>query len=255
MNPHTHNPSSNHRYLLGNDHFQFECHAGVACYTRCCHDADMYLYPHDIIRLKNCLKLTSEDFLARHTLTALRDTPYFPNVMLKMSDAKGHPCTFLSEHGCSVYSDRPYACRAYPLEPAVFGDEQGQVHTQYYVARHNHCLGHGEQRQWTAQEWMTDQQMTDDNKINAHWAQIAARFHANPFGPQGIDSPAMKMTFMASYNIDTFRRFVFESSFKTKFDVDRQRLESVRTDDMQLLYLGMDWIQCFLFNEGPLRPK
>ena len=248
-------PIQPNRYLLGDDAFQFACHSGVACFTRCCHNADMYLYPYDIVRLKRSMDLTSEEFLTKHTITALRDMPCFPNVMLKMSDQEGHPCTFLSEQGCTVYEDRPYSCRAYPLEPAMYGDEEGRIHTQFYVARHSHCLGHREKRQWTAQTWMADQQMNDFNDINARWAKIAARFQDNTFGPRGIDSPAMKMAFMASYNVDTFKRFVFESSFLSRFELPEERLAQVRRDDTALLLLGLDWILGFLFNEGPLRKK
>lgn len=249
------NISQPSRYLLGEDRFRFACHSGVACYTRCCHNADMYLYPYDIIRLKHCLQMTSETFLTRHTTTALRDMPCFPNVMLKMSDRPGRPCTFLSESGCTVYQDRPYACRAYPLEPAMHGDEMGRIHTQYYVARHNHCLGHREEREWTAQTWMADQQMNDYNDTNTRWASIAARLQENTFGPRGIDSPGSKMVFMASYNVDTFRRFVFESSFLTRFDISEERLARVQENDTALLLLGLDWILHFVFGEGPLQQK
>lgn len=95
------------RYLLGDGTFRFACHSGLACFTRCCHNADMYLYPYDIIRLKQRLGITSEEFLTRYTITAFRENPYFPNVMLKMSDRPGNPCSFLSKNGCTVYEDRP----------------------------------------------------------------------------------------------------------------------------------------------------
>lgn len=241
------------RYLLGDGTFRFACHSGVACFTRCCHNADMYLYPYDILRLKQRLGLTSDAFLLAHTLTALRDMPTFPSVMLKMSEAPGKPCTFLTDQGCSVYEDRPYACRCYPLEPALYGDEAGNVGFRYYVMRHGHCLGHREGRQWHAQAWMDDQQMADYTEINSLWAPIAARLQSGDAGPQGADSPAMKMTFMASYNMDTFRRFVFESSFGTRFQIPEQRLSAAREDEVELLRLGLEWINSFLFGMGPMQ--
>ena len=247
--------AGNNRYVLGNATFRFACHSGVPCFTRCCHDADMYLYPYDIIRMKQSLGMTSEAFLLQHTISALRDIPYFPNVMLKMSDQKGHPCPFLSAKGCKVYEDRPYSCRAYPLEPVMYGDGEDKTDMHFYVARHSYCLGHAENRRWTAQQWMDDQQMEAYNDINAHWARIASRFRTNPFGPAGIDSPAMKMAFMASYNVDTFRRFVFDSTFLSRFDVPETRLEDARISDTALLLLGFDWILRFLFQEGPLGQK
>ena len=80
----TQNTPAGTRDLLGDGTFRFACHSGAACFTRCCHDADMYLYPYDIVRLKQRLELSSEAFLARHTLTAFRDNPYFPHVMLQI---------------------------------------------------------------------------------------------------------------------------------------------------------------------------
>ena len=245
----------NNRYLLGNGAFRFACHSGVACYTRCCHNADMYLYPYDIIRLKQRLGVTSAEFLMQHTITALRENPYFPNVMLKMSDLPDSPCSFLSENGCTVYEDRPYSCRAYPLEPAFYGDGEDQLNIRCYVARHGHCLGHREDREWTARQWIDDQQMDGYHELNAGWARIDTLLHQNPFGEKGQDSPAMKMAYMASYNVDTFRRFVFDSSFLSRFHVPPERLEEVRESDTALLLLGFDWILRFLFGQGPLLEK
>ncbi len=121
-----------------------------------------------------------------------------------------------------------------------------------YVARHGHCLGHREDRQWTARQWMADQQMDDYNEINARWARIDTLLRRNPFGEKGADSPAMKMAYMAAYNVDTFRRFVFDSSFLARFHVPRERLEAVRESDSALMLLGFDWILRFLFGQGPL---
>ncbi len=243
------------RYLLGDGAFRFACHDGVPCFTRCCHDADMYLYPCDVIRLKRRLGITSEEFLARHTITAFRENPHFPNVMMKMSDGPEKPCPFLSEAGCTVYGDRPYSCRAYPLEPALYGDEDGGFGIRCSVVRHGHCLGHREGREWTAEEWIEDQGMAAYHEINAEWAKVHAVFDRNPWGEKGVDSPAMKMAYMAAYNIDTFRRFVFDSTFLSRFHVPPERLEKVRGDDAALLLLGFDWIRRFLAGQGPLREK
>jgi Fe-S-cluster containining protein len=243
------------RYLLGDGTFRFACHSGVPCYTRCCHNADMYLYPYDIIGLKQRLGMTSEEFLMQHTITAFRESPYFPNVMLKMSNLSNSPCSFLSESGCTVYGARPYSCRAYPLEPAFYGDGQNQSNIRCYVACHSHCLGHREDRRWTARQWMEDQQMDGHNEINARWAPIDTLLHENPFGEKAQDSPAMKMAYMASYDMDTFRRFVFDSSLLTRFHVSPKRLAAVREGDSALLLLGFDWILRFLFGQGPLRER
>jgi hypothetical protein len=63
------------------------------------------------------------------------------------------------------------------------------------------------------------------------------------------------MTFMASYNMDTFRRFVFESSFLSRYDVPLRQLEAVKQSDRELLMLGLAWIERFLFGEGWLQER
>jgi hypothetical protein len=97
--------------------------------------------------------------------------------------------------------------------------------------------------------------MDDYNEINARWARIDTLFRRNPFGEKALDSPAVKMAYMAGYNMDTFRRFVFESSFLSRFHVPRERLEAVRESDAALLLLGFDWILRFLYEQGPLRKR
>ena len=236
--------------------FRFACNPDVPCFTRCCHDADMHLYPYDIIRLKKSLGMRSEEFLVAHTLTAFRDNPHFPGVMLKMSEEEGHPCAFLTQAGCTVYQDRPYSCRAYPLEPAMSGDGAKGVAVTASLVRHTHCKGHGLGEEWTATRYMDDQEMAVHNKQNAAWARVASLLFApNTFGAKGADNPAMNMAFMASYNMDTFRRFVFESSFLKRFAIPKKRLKLVRHDDVALMHLGFDWILQFLGNQGTLKEK
>ena len=60
---------------------------------------------------------------------------------------------------------------------------------------------------------------------------------------------------MASYDLDTFWQFVFESSFLERFDVDKNTVESIRSNQESLLKFGMEWLLFALFNEGTIRPK
>jgi len=249
-------PQQPGRYRLGSDTFRFACNEEIPCFTRCCQNADMLLYPYDIIRLKKHLGMTSEEFLVTHTITAFRDNPNFPSIMLKMSDDEGHPCSFLSDKGCTVYENRPYSCRAYPLEPAMQDNGKGGFSITSYVVQHDHCLGHGEGKDWTSEAWMKSQGMETYNKYNSAWAKVASLlFSPNAFGEQGADNPAMNMAYMASYNVDTFRRFVKESSFLKKYKVPKKRLTQIKRDDAALMLLGFDWIRRFLRGQGPLQEK
>ena len=41
------------------------------------------------------------------------------------------------------------------------------------------------------------------------------------------------MFYMACYDLDRFRRFVFETRFLKLFDVDEARVEALRSDDQE----------------------
>ncbi len=58
---------------------------------------------------------------------------------------------------------------------------------------------------------------------------------------------------VACFNLDTFRRFVFESSFLSRFNLPQARLEAVRGNESELLLLGFNWVLRFLAGQGPLR--
>ena len=253
MSPQTSLDYHGGRILGPSDRFRFGCHPGVACFTRCCRDADMYLYPYDIIRMKRHLGMTSEEFLNTHSVVAIRDNPHFPHVMLKMSDAADRACRFLTADGCQIYPHRPYACRAYPLERAVARQSRGPNRTAYYgIARHVYCQGHAEQTTWTIADWSDDQDLADYEAMNDQWVDVDSIFRTNPWGDQGIRSPALPMAFMACYNMDKFRQFVFESSFLTRLAVPAPRIEAVRATDEALMLLGFDWVRRMLRYEGPL---
>jgi len=244
------------RILLDKDTFRFECHSGVACFTRCCKNADMYLYPYDIIRMKDHLGISSDQFLKQHTISAFRDNKYFPSLMLTMSDDEEKSCLFLSDKGCTIYEDRPFSCRAYPLERAVarLNDGYGRV-VQYFVANHSYCLGHKEPREWTVKEWTEDQQLQTYDEMNDLWVDIDTIFRRNPWGDKGINSPALKMAFLACFNVDKLKEFILDTSFLSRFDVPEERKEKIMESDIEMMKFGFDWVKYFLTSKGPLTPK
>ena len=57
---------------------------------------------------------------------------------------------------------------------------------------------------------------------------------------------------MVFYDLDKFRRFVFESSFLEKFDLNQSQIETARRDDVELLRLGFRWLKFCIFGEKVL---
>ena len=91
------------KQLGATDTFRFRCHTALACFNRCCRNLNLFLYPYDVLRLKNALGISSDTFLDRHVDVVLRKENYFPEVLLRMADTPEKTCPFLSESGCRVY--------------------------------------------------------------------------------------------------------------------------------------------------------
>ncbi len=83
--------------------------------------------------------------------------------------------------------------------------------------------------------------------MTVRWAELRRLFQNDPWGAEGPTGARAKMTFMAAYNIDRFREFVFGSSFLKRFKVDPEVLRKIKKDDAALLLLGFDWIKLFLW--------
>ena len=66
--------------------FSFDCNPGVSCFNLCCHNLNLFLYPYDVIRLKQHLGLSSDAFLEKHVDVVLRKDCFFPEVLLSMSE-------------------------------------------------------------------------------------------------------------------------------------------------------------------------
>ena len=185
-----------------------------------------------------------------------RDNPYFPSVMLKMSDTESKACPFLKDEGCTIYEDRPISCRTYPLERAVArGGTNAHRMDCYVIARHSYCLGHNELRKWTVEDWIADQKIREYNEMNNLWVEIDTIFRDKPWGEQAISNPALKMSFMACFNLDRFKDFIQESTFLSRFEVTPARLEQIMNSDVELMKFGFDWVKFFLTGKGPLRQK
>jgi Fe-S-cluster containining protein len=105
--------------LAPGEKFQFRCHPGVDCFNACCSDLNLMLTPYDALRLRRFLGLSSRDFVQRHCMVSAGRDLGFPLVQMRMLDDARRSCPFVRPEGCSVYGDRPGACRTYPLGPTA----------------------------------------------------------------------------------------------------------------------------------------
>lgn len=234
--------------LKEGDFFSFRCHSGLACFNRCCRNINLFLYPYDVLRLRKRLEISSDEFLDNYVDIVLRPSGIFPEVLLRMSDNPEKTCPFLAETGCSVYSDRPDTCRTFPVEQGIYHNVADNKNTLIHFFRPpGFCLGQHEDIKWTAESWAKDQDASAHNKMTAMWAELSGLFQNNPWGEEGINGQKAKMTFMAVYNIDKFRDFVFKSSFLKRYIIKQDLLAKIKKNDSELLKFGFLWVKHFLW--------
>ena len=233
--------------------FQFSCHPGVSCFTKCCAKLRLLLTPYDILRIKRRLGLDSERFLDQYTETVFEPGIVFPMVLLKMNSQDGR-CPFLTDRGCSIYEDRPGACRLYPIGRAsAFPSGGDRAKEKFFLVTESHCQGFKESKVWTIDEWLSHEGMDLYNKMNDPWSRIVTSNKS--LGPQDMLAQKLKMFFMASYNLDRFRQFLFHSRFFEKFYVEEDIRIALARDDEALMIFAFDWLRFALFGEKTLTPR
>lgn len=236
------------RKLEPEERFRFRCHPQIDCFNQCCRNLNLFLYPYDIVRLKKRLQITSDQFLDRYVDIVLRKTNFFPDVLLSMADNDQKTCPFLSDAGCTVYPDRPDACRTFPLEQGLYYYAQtSQTTPVYFFKPPDFCLGPHENTEWTIETWAEDQNAVVYNQMTAYWSEVKRLFQNNPWGPDGPNGQMGKMAFMATYNIDAFRDFVFQSSLLKRFQIKKTTLKKIKKDDVTLMKFGFEWVKLIVW--------
>jgi Fe-S-cluster containining protein len=244
------------KYTL-NSKIQFRCHPGVTCFTDCCGNIKIVLTPYDILQMRKRLNMDAAEFLHTYTEPTYLEKTDFPGVMIKLTEEGRCPFIKSKTEGCMIYSDRPTACRYYPVGMANFheGAQEEQSSEQFYfVVKEPHCKGFEEEKVWTIREWREDQGVAKRDELNKGWMELVMR--RKSFGYQAtLSEQAKRMFFMASTDLDQFRSFIFDSSFLQTYDVDPETLEKIREDDVELLLFSYRLLASMLFGTNDVKVK
>lgn len=239
---------------LTEETFRFECYPGISCFTRCCQGLKLYLTPYDIIRLTAFLQLTSQEFIDKYTEQEPDGLNGYPRLLLKMREQDSR-CPFVTEKGCSVYTDRPSSCRFYPIGRATRKKpfQSDVVEEWFFTVREKHCLGFEENKEWTVSEWIENQGVAEYNKLNDLWMEIVLR---QPIISDAADRERkMQMFYMSSYQLDEFSNFVFKSGFLKRFNIIENEIEKIRDDVVELNKFAIRWLKFSLFGERTISFK
>ena len=235
---------------------QFECHPGVSCFTACCHNIKIILTPYDILILRRRLNIPAHEFITLYTEPTYLEKTDMPGVQIKLT-GENNGCPFVTPEGSTVYTDRPSACRYYPVGMADFhegGKGDAAEEKFFFLVKEPHCKGHEEPKRWTIRDWRADQGVDVRDEMNKEWLRLVMR--RKSFGLQATLSDAAKrMFFMASTDLDTFRKFVFESSFLDTYEVDADTVAKIREDDVELMLFSFRYLANTLFGAAGMAIK
>jgi hypothetical protein len=65
-----------------------------------------------------------------------------------------------------------------------------------------------------------------------------------------LSQESKKMFFLVCYNIDKFRKFVFNSTFLERYNFADEKIKAIKDDDVKLLQFGFEWLNTSFFHTG-----
>ena len=249
--------------------FWFACHPDVPCFNACCSDLTMPLTPYDVLRLCQGLDMGSEQFFEDFARVGCYEDTGFPLLHLRMEDAPGKPCPFVTEQGCGVYEHRSSACRTYPLgrascraERAGNGENAGEaagtgpieIEERYFLVREDHCKGFEQNRQWTTDTWLADQGLEPYNRMNDRYMRLIIRYKDVANGAI-LSGKHATMALLCLYQQDRFLEFLQSVGMFSRVSITgeyngltgREAVELVLRDPEQRLWFAFDWLELMLF--------
>ncbi|MBM3392056.1 MAG: YkgJ family cysteine cluster protein [Betaproteobacteria bacterium] len=232
---------------------RFRCRKGIDCWNACCSNIDISLTPYDILRLKRRLGLASAQFLQQYAVPYELEKDGIAGIKLKPV-AGGSACQFMKPEGCSVYEDRPTACRYYPVALLSMRKQDEYVDRDAYaLVKEEHCLGHDEPRTLTIEDYRREQDVVEYDEQGRGWRQLVLKKKSS--GPS-VGKPSVKsrqLFFMTCYDIDTFRAFVDSGPFNELYDVPQAESQAMLGDTLEsetaLLQFGYRFLRQVLFGE------
>jgi uncharacterized protein len=241
--------------LPGDAVIQFRCHKDIDCFNACCKNIDIMLTPYDILRLKQRLGITSTEFLRLYTEPFEFGKNSVAGVKYKPKEGTTE-CQFVTDEGCSVYEDRPTACRYYPVGLlSTRRQDENFDRASYALVKEDHCHGHFEDRKLTIDEYRKEQGLEEYDEHGRAWRQLILKVKSAGPAIGNMSKTSLRFFFMACYDLDRFREFVRSTGFSTTYDIDDATRDELLTDDMALLRFGDRMIRQIMYGEETIALK
>lgn len=224
--------------------FCFSCHPGVPCFTHCCRQLELALTPYDVLRLRRATGLHSREVIDKYIIIEQTCNDVFPYLYLTMVDDGQASCVFVTEKGCSIYENRPGACRAYPTGRGAMLNAKGQVEDIFVLLKEEHCKGFLEKDTQTALEYNRDQGLDKYNLFNDKVANILQ--HDQIRQGKKFSKTDINHFTLALYDLDTFKQRLLDGNLPNAPQLTEEQ-KLLLEDDEALLDFGIEWALKRLF--------
>jgi hypothetical protein len=156
----------------------------------------------------------------------------------------------MKPEGCDIYADRPTACRYYPVALLSMRKQDEYIdRDSYAIVKEDHCKGHEVNRRITIADYRKEQGLGEYDDLARGWRQLVLKKQSS--GPS-IGKPTLRsrqLFFMACYDVDRFREFVFSSSFTNLFELKQEEKDAFATDDLALMQFAFRFLRQVMFGE------
>jgi len=239
-----------HEELAPGQGFQFACHPGVSCFGACCSALDLMLLPYDAMRLRRSTGQSSRDFVHEYADMTAMPGLGLPILQMHMQDNENKRCPFSRKGACSVYENRPSACRTYPLGRATRPGPAG-VEEQVFIVREAHCKGFAEASQWNPATGFSPLAV-----VFLRMALASALRQQEQDTGRHLSSQQSGMSGLALYQPDDFQHFLAGSQLMDRLDMSAARKDAVLHDEEACIDFGFDWLELSLMGQTEhLQPK
>jgi uncharacterized protein len=225
---------------------KFDCCRENSCFNDCCRDLNQALTPYDVLRLKQGLEISSQEFLKQYTSLHYGPGSGLPVVAFKPNPGTGHACPFVSPEGCKIYADRPASCRMYPLARGVSMSRETKEITEFYaLIEESHCRGFEKESGLTVKEWLEGQGVSYYNIQNDNLMELISL--KNKILPGKLEGALADKFYLGLYDTDEFRFKIQNDNLLKDMSIPNDVLERIINNDEELMDFGLKWVKYMLF--------
>jgi hypothetical protein len=122
----------------------------------------------------------------------------------------------------------------------------GKLTERFMLIEEPHCKGFETTYTQSVEQWIDSQQLSDYNDMNDRFLEVLSVKNQRFPGP--LDFSTTQRFIMACYDIDRFRKEVFDKGLLASTNLPEELLKDAVKDDTALLQIGFLWVNHALFS-------